>query len=245
MSNTEYDSLEYYATSDFDLDYSLQNPFEFPFDWSKLPKIEDIPSDEINFRKKRGRKTGRESNYRVHDRNSEDNIIRKIQVNYINFLVDFVNELLKAIGRKDLSFIPLDYNFKKSISKSYRHNLNSKTLREVFSNDISPKNSTKKKGFNAEICKQIEKEYKDISENILNRNFLFFFDKIYYKNNKKINMKEFGFDDLEVDLENIELFGDLLLKEKDDDYLKEKMRFCTKNCFLPKKKNEIFKCNYY
>jgi hypothetical protein len=58
-------------------------------------------------------------------------------------------------------------------------------------------------------------------------------------------MKEFGFDDLEVDLENIELFGDLLLKEKDDDYLKEKMRFCTKNCFLPKKKNEIFKCNYY
>ena len=55
-------------------------------------------------------------------------------------------------------------------------------------------------------------------------------------------MKEFGFDNLEVDLKNIELFGDLLSKEKDDDYLKEKMHFCAKKFFLP---NTIFNCIHY
>ena len=123
--------------------------------------------------------------------------------------------------------------------------MNSETLREFFSKDISPKNSTKNKDYNAKICEQIEKEIQNISENILNRNFLFFFDKIYYKNNKKINMKEFGFDDLEVDLKNIKLFGDLLLKEKDNLLLNEKLVFCGKNFFLPKNDKEIFKCIYY
>ena len=123
--------------------------------------------------------------------------------------------------------------------------MNSKTLREVFSNDESSKYLKKNKDYNTKICEQIEKEIQNISENILNRNFLFFFDKIYYKKNKKINMKEFGFDDLEVDLKKTKLFGDLLLKEKGDDYLSEKMNFCAKHFFFPKKGNEIFRCIYY
>ena len=151
----------------------------------------------------------------------------------------FINELLKTIGRKDLSFIPLNYNFKKLNSKDHRHGLNSKTLREVLSIDKSPKNKNKNKDYNAEICEKIEKECKDISENILSRNFLYFFDKIFYKNNKKINMKEFGFDDLEVDLENIKLFGDLLLKEKDDPLLNEKMDFHQDQSLLERNETEV------
>jgi len=104
--------------------------------------------------------------------------------------------------------------------------LNSKTIKEVFNNNrISPKYSTKEINCNRNIYEQIEKENQDILQNILNKKFLFFFEKIYCKNNKKISMKEFGFDDLEIDLENIELFNDLLLKQKDDNDLKEKMKF--------------------
>ena len=248
MLAIEHESFyDFFSTSDLDMSFNLDHGFELPFDLSAIPRVEDLDKNENNLRKKRGRKPFKDRNNKCHDKYSEDNIIRKIQVNYINFLVKFVNELLKTIGREDLSFIQLNYNFKKLNSKGHRHVLNSKTLREVFSIDKSPKNKKKNKDYNAKICQIIEKECKDISENILSRNFLYFFDKIFYKNNKKINMKEFGFDDLEVDLENIKLFGDLLLKEKDDPLLNEKMEFCAKNCFFPKNEKGIgiFKCIYY
>jgi hypothetical protein len=245
MSVTEYERFDFFSKLEFDMDSDLDNGFELSFDFTEIPRVEDISQNEINFRKKRGRKSFRNGIYGCHDKSSEDNIIRKIQVNYINFLVGFVNEVLKTIGRKDLSFLSPEYNFKKTISKSQRHILNSKTLRDVFSYDISPKNKTKNRDYNTKICEQIEKEIQNISENILNRNFLFFFDKIFYKKNKKINMKEFGFDDLEVDLKNINLFGDLLLKKKGDDYYNEKMDFCAKHFFFPKNDKAIFRCIYY
>ena len=242
MSVYEQEIIEFFQTSDSNYDI-------YSFDWLNVPSIEDFfpknCSNEIKCGKKRGRKPLRDDIYKIHDKKSEDNIIRKIQVNYVKFIINFINELLKTIGIKGLSFIPLDYNFIKKISKKDRDNLNSKTIKEVFcDNNISPKYSTKEADINKKICQQIEKEHKDISENILNRNFLFFFEKIYYKNKKTINMKEFGFDDFEVDLKNIELFGDLLSKEKDDDdgFLKEKMHFCSKKFFLP---NKIFSCIYY
>ena len=235
MSDLEPKSFEFikYSESNFDI---------YIHDWLSVPSIEDyFPKNDINCRKKRGRKSKKNEIYKPHDKNSEDNIIRKIQVHYAKFIRIFINEILKSSGIKDLFFIPLDYNFIKLISQKHRDTLNSKTIKEVFyENNISPKYSTKEKDFNKKICEKIEKEHKDISENILNRNFLFFFDKIYYKNNKKINMKEFGFDDLEVDLKNIELFGDLILKEKDDYSLTEKMDYFAKKCFFQKKEKEIF-----
>lgn len=246
MSDNETESLRFNFTSEFGDD-----DFENPFDSLRLPSIEELLQinsnlNEKNFRKKRGRKPANDVVRKRHDKYSEDNIITKIQVSYFNFIRDFINELLKSIGREDLSFVQIDYNLKKTINKNYRNNLNSKTIKEVFNNNrISPKFTTKEINFNRNICEQIEKENQDILENVLNKKFLFFFDKIYYKSNKKIKMKEFGFDDLEIDLENIELFGDLLLKQKDDDDLKEKMKFCAKSNFLPKKKHEIFQCIYY
>ena len=247
MSDNETESLRFNMNSEFDDD------FENPFDSLRLPSVEELLqmnsnyiSNEINFRQKRGRKPANNIIRKPHDKYSEDNIIRKIQVSYFNFIRDFINELLKSIGRQDLSFIPLDYNYKRTINKKFRNNLNSTTIKEVFNNNkISPKYSTKKININRNICEQIEKENQNFFENILNKNFLFFFDKIYYKNNKKINMEEFGFDNLEIDLENIELFGDLLSQEKNDKDLKEKMNFCAKLYFLPKKKHEIFQCIYY
>ena len=240
MSDCESENYDFINT--LESNYGI-----FQFDWQNVPSIEDFfQNNEINCGKKRGRKSSRNGIYRLHDKKCEDNIIRKIQVNYAKFIKNFINELLKTSGIKNLFFIPLDYNYIKLISKKHRDNLNSKTIKEVFSdNNISPKYSTKEINFNKKICEQIEKEYKDIYQNVLNKNFLFFFDKIYYKNNKKINMKEFGFDNLEIDLKNIELFGDLLLKEKDDHYLIEKMHFCAKKFFMPKMEHEIFRCIYY
>lgn len=221
--------------------------FEHNSDFLRLPTIDElfevINTEETYCKKKRGRKSYRDVTYKQHDKYSVDNIIRKIQVGYINFIIGFANEVLKKIGRKDLSFIPMGYNDKKNIDKKNRNILNSKTIREIIcDNNISTKYKT---DINKKIFEQIEKENENILQNILNKNFLFLFDKIYYKKIKSINMKEFGFDDMEIDLRNIKLFGDLLSKEKDDNNIKERMHYYAKMYFLPQNQQKMFQSIYY
>ena len=112
MSVNEYESFDFFLKLELDMD--LDQGFELPFDLREIPRVEDIRQNEINFRKKRGGKSFRNGINSSHDRYSEDNIISKIQVNYINFLVDFVNEVLETIGRKDIFFLSLGHNFKKN-----------------------------------------------------------------------------------------------------------------------------------
>jgi len=101
MSDNETESIRFNMTSEFDDD-----DFENPFDFLRLPSIEELlqmnsnlysNSNEINFRQKRGRKPVHNVIRKSHDIYSEDNFIRKIQVSYFNFIVDFINELLKSI----------------------------------------------------------------------------------------------------------------------------------------------------
>ena len=108
MSVTEFESFDFFSTLDLDMGLDLDHGLELPFDFPKIPRVEDINQNEINLGKKRGRKTFKVNIKRVHDKYSDDNIIRKIQGHYINFLVKFVNELLKTIGRKDISFASID-----------------------------------------------------------------------------------------------------------------------------------------
>lgn len=197
---------------------------------------------------KRGRKTQEnENSAKIHGKFDKDNITRKIQVSYINFITDLLNEILVLINRKDLHFMRLHYLFKRVVNKSHRNNLKKQTIEEVLRNKISSKYSIKKRDVNIEICEKIKKENINILINILNKNIFFFFDKIYYKNCRKFNFKEFGLEDIEVQLSpKIELFEDLMTKNRNDIHFQKyklKLNECAKKYFLPEKK-EIFKCNY-
>jgi hypothetical protein len=197
--------------------------------------------------KKRGRKIDKKNNGKEHGKYDEDNIVRKIQVSYINFIIDFINEILKGIGRKDLSLIPLDYLFKRVVNKKQRDFLKSHTVEEVIQSKTSPKYKTKNENVNKEICEKIKKEKIYIMSIILKTNFFFFFDKIYYRKARRINLKDFGLVDLEINLDNLELYEDLLLKNKKDIHFekyRKKIDFCAKKYFLPKNQKDIFKCNY-
>jgi hypothetical protein len=197
--------------------------------------------------KKRGRKIDKKNNGKEHGKYDEDNIVRKIQVSYINFIIDFINEILKGIGRKDLSLIPLDYLFKRVVNKKQRDFLKSHTVEEVIQSKTSPKYKTKNENVNKEICEKIKKEKIYIMSSILKTNFFFFFDKIYYRKARRINLKDFGLVDLEINLDNLELYEDLLLKNKKDIHFekyRKKIDFCAKKYFLPKNQKDIFKCNY-
>ena len=123
MSDLEPKSFEFIKFSESNFDIYIH-------DWLSVPSLEDFfPKNEINCRKKRGRKSRRNEIYRSHGKKSEDNIIRKIQVHYAKFIRNFINELLKSSGIKDLFFIPLDYEFIKLISRKHRDTLNSKTIK--------------------------------------------------------------------------------------------------------------------
>jgi len=220
------------------------------FEELDIPLYEAFTDDntkpkEENGYKKRGRKQTNDTSHRTHDKSNEDNIISKIQVSYINFLQKMINKIMISIGRKDFLFLPLCHKCKNKINKDYRNLLNSGTIEDILRNDISGRYTTKNRNYNSNICEQIKKEKINLLQNILNQNFLFFFDKIYYKNNKKVNMKEFGFEDLEIDLKDIELFSDLLKKVKGDNSLKEKMNLIARKNFMPENKYEKFQCMYY
>ena len=203
-------------------------------------------TNEKTMGKKRGREPKKNSKKKTHTKSDPDNILTKIQVNYITFLKDFINKISNAIGKKDLIFLSLNYDFKKKITKDFREKLNSSTIEEILSREISGRYKKISKDYNAKICEKIKKENIYLLQNLLSKNFLFFFDKIYFKNKKKINMKDFGFEDLEIDLSGIKLFNEVIINVKDDNNsLKETMNLIAKKNFLPKKKNEVFECVYY
>lgn len=174
----------------------------------------------------------------THTKKKFDNILTKIQVSYVNFLIDFINRIIELLyGRKDLKFRYLDSKIKKNNKSDIRKQQKEGSIGDIIKNKIAEKYSTLNKDTNILIYKELKRSglYDDIL-NILDQKFLFFFDKIYYNNKRKFNLKDFGLIDLEVDLpENIKLYENLSTKNIGDaDYeeYKIKMEKCVKWHFL-------------
>ena len=83
---------------------------------------------------------------KIHDKNTSDNLIRKIQVHYLSFIVSFLNDILKNLNYKT-KFLNLNYEFKMNIKKDFVESLKKKTIGEIISNEISNKYKGKEKNF--------------------------------------------------------------------------------------------------
>ena len=108
--------------------------------------------------KKRGRVKQKKIN-KIHDKHTIDNVLRKIQVNYMTFLISFINEILKNLNYNE-RFLKLDYSIKKNINKDFFESLKTKNIGEI-------------------ICSKISDKYKKVKKN--NKNI---FEKIKEKKNK-------------------------------------------------------------
>ena len=60
--------------------------------------------------KKRGRKT-------------IDNLLRKVQVHYLSFIIKFLNTILLILNKKNIKFKKLDYKIKQNVKKDFVDNL--------------------------------------------------------------------------------------------------------------------------
>ena len=160
-------------------------------------------------KKKRGKKPTKTK--RIHSKDTIDLVEDKLQVNFINYLVDLGNDMIKSSNNLNTSekFLKIKYEEKK---KSYKP----KDIRKLLYNDIfklTISNTNKKeliKGKTNEkmyeiICKKLP-----ILKEIFDLKYSYIFQNYYLK-----NLREFNLNGLDIKLsEETKTYNDLLQKDQ-------------------------------
>lgn len=183
-------------------------------------------------KKRRGRQTSNK-NGKAHDKNSTDNLLRKIQVHYMTFIICFINEILNQLNYQQ-TFLKLDYEYKKNVSKKFSDLLKNKNLSDIICNKISNKYKKEDINKNKIIYEQIKDDL--IFKNLFKENYLEFFKNIYYKSVNKINLKKYGLNkEIILPKNKVKMFKDLIEEktEEDEDYIKN-LHLCVAQNYLPK-----------
>lgn len=159
-------------------------------------------------KKKRGKKPTKTK--RIHSKDTIDLVKDKLQVNFINYLVDLGNDMIKSSNNLNTSekFLKIKYKEKK---KSYKP----EDIRKLLYNDIfklTISNTNKKrliKGKTNEkmyeiICKELP-----ILKEIFDLRYSYIFQNYYLK-----NLREFNLNGLDIKLsEETKTYNDLLQKD--------------------------------
>ena len=163
---------------------------------------------------------------KIHDKNTSDNLLRKIQVHYLSFIVLFLNEILGFLNLKK-QFLRLNYQFKMNVKKEFFNSLKVKTIGDIICNQISNKYKCEQ-NYNENIYKKTKGNV--VLKNLYSENYLLFFKKIYIKSEKIINLREYGLNKKIILSDKVKMFKDLI-KNKDNIY-KEKIINSVNHHFL-------------
>ena len=198
-----------------------------------------------NLTRKKIRKTNEKNIIQIekkkHDKNSSDNLLRKIQVHYLTFIVDYLNDILKSCNIKK-QFLKFDYKLKKQINKDNIEFLKHKNIGDIV---CYMKISNKYKQYQDKSYNK--KLYEIIKENqllnkVFSENYLTLFKKVYYANKRIINLNEYGFNKEIILSDKVKTIKDLLLKNRDDQKMyNNSINGCIIQNFLS---NSIFSVNY-
>lgn len=191
-------------------------------------KIEEVKKDNL-LSQKRGRKKSVSENLRIHSWMEKDNVLRKIQVHYFKFLLQFINLLIKILipekeDEKSYQFNDIGYKEKLNITKNFRKKLKNKTIGQILSNEASTKYK-KSPTENLKIYFNVVDKNETL-KNILSQNYLEFFEEIFYKSKREINLAKYG------ENKTIFLTSDILLFKN----------LCSK--MLQKAENEVEKVTF-
>ncbi len=179
----------------------------------------------------RGRKrTKKLKYYRTHHFDSIDNNLRKIHINFITFIVYYINVILNQLNYKE-RFYNLSYSFKKRINKMILEDLKNHTIKDIISNTISKKYKNINKNINYEIVSKIESE--NLLNKILSEKYIDLFKKVYFKNNRCIDLRKYGHNKIIILPKYIKMYKELLIKnQKKDEDIGKKFEECIKQYFL-------------
>ena len=201
---------------------------EIKKDLFKISKKNDISENLLQNKTRRGRKTDPEgkSAMKIHEKTDIDNILTVAQISYINFIVDFLNHLLKQKGIKNNKFIRISHKVKKNVKISNFENLKTKKLSDILLLEISPKFRSYDKDHNKKLLEAI-KDMEEIKD-ILNENYLKFFKEVYYKSERIIcingkNISLFG--------KKLKMYKNKIAEFKDEEYVEIFNKYVTDKYF--------------
>lgn len=234
------DKNDYLITSSMKINFSsFQND---------MIKNED-QNNKIYFNIKKnisGRKPKIENKKRkkYHDKYSSDNMIRFIQVHYLTFIRNYVNEILYILGFEQ-KFFDINYKCKRNVTKKAIEKLKASNIGDILCQKISPKykDQAKDEEKNLKIFNEVTKN--STVKNILEENYLQLFKDVYYKNKRNINLSNYGLN-INIKLSNnIKTYEDLLKKKHinnsvNNEIYKKKLNKIVVKHFLP---NSIFLCD--
>ena len=247
--NNEYDNeydenSEYNLSSDFDRSFNPNNFFGHndcfnfisnnhnTFINSRIETNENtnLRNNIISSRVFSGRKRKKENenSKKIHNKYSEDNILRKINVHFLNFIILFLNEILSKFNIKDKKdkFIDINGQYKKLINNKNFNTIKNETIAQILSNENNKKYINKYK--NRELLNKIQNSNNEILKRTISKSYIYIFQEVYYKNKKKIN-----YEGLELNLPKT--IGDFLEKAKKGDILyKEKIEKVIRKYYYPK-----------
>ena len=163
-------------------------------------------------RRKRGRKPKNEIfKKRVHDAYDYDNILRKIQVHFLTFIISFINDLIGSFSSnsKDLKFKNLSYNLKKVVKHSYVETLKKSKIGDILQLKASTKNKKSKDDVNIRIYEKVCNLYPCLNH-FFDMYYLDLFNQYYFK-----SIKVISFEGKNITLSrNTRVFSDLLTKNR-------------------------------
>lgn len=143
---------------------------------------------------KRGRKIKKENNSlekrKTHKKTDFDNLLRKIQVHFLNFLIDFCNEALKTeFDYFPFSFKRIKANTKEKINSKNVTEFKEKTINDLLHLDISSKYKRFKKSHNKNLLKNEKIKNSKWLNDLFNIKYIELFNDYYndrFPSNKKI-----------------------------------------------------------
>ena len=169
-------------------------------------KPNDLNEEEKNS-KKRGRKSLRSNkNVRIHGPSDDDNLLRKIQVHFLSFIVNFTNDIIRSftIIEDPPLFKNLDYSIKKVVNHKNVETLKLKNISDILQLRVSPKMKIHDETVNKNIYYKICSLCPSLID-YFQRSYVSLFREYYYNKNKifivngriiKLSIKTKTFNDL-------------------------------------------------
>ena len=193
--------------------------------------------------KKRGRKLNKEKKImektrqkleNIHGKKDKFNILNKFNVHSINSLIDIVNCFLDMLKYdKAIRFLDINSNYKKDVKKQSIENLKNQKLCDILTLNISRKYHRYSLDYNKNLYKEIKNDPRcEVLINFLDENFLFFFQNVYYKNERTINLQKYGVDTFLTLSKEVELYIDKIKSFEDDKEYIKLCNQCINECYF-------------
>ena len=132
----------------------------------------------------------------THNKNDKFNILTKVLSHSLNTLIQIVNCFLDEFNyNKNERFLYIESCYKKNVKKDNIEEMKNKKLSEIISLNISKKFHNQDINKNKNLYEKIKNDSRyTVVNKFLDETFLFFFQNVYYKSDRTINLQKYGVD---------------------------------------------------